>query len=519
VQSTNKLTLHAYQSNCVTRAIDILILQNCVSVLIQSATGSGKTVIAAGLIRQLIEINPSAKFMVVVPSMTLVEQFYNTLVRDMGIPAAVLHNTLKADKYGRPFSTKLGNVIITMPETFSGVVAGNSDLKLPLFWTADYLFMDEAHKNTAASSQAAKNYFPNCKIVGLTATPRREQNKDGEHLWSWYADRMITAASIADLIAMGFIVKPVVTRRPKGSHVVNDWLEYTKDSANKRTILVTTEVQFAESYEKAFRAAGVRAQLIEGKQTMAERQRYFKQFEDGLIDVLCSVDSLCEGFDCKPAKFLIIDRNMVSIALMHQCAGRVTRADGEKTAGYIFDYGNNMELDNIETKQWTHFDYAPDVKFTKRKSAHSASDFKNKKLAYTCEACLHVYDAAKHNKCTAAGCDQAADLKCRTNSREVLEKICGLPVVDIASYKLMKKMVEGAMSRPDIKAVETDTLTLRQKELAKVEAFLFAGNKVFDASNPSYAIINRIFAEDLNLDDPIDFCPFTCAGAVDLLAA
>ncbi len=500
------LTLHNYQSNAVANAINHLIIQDCLSVLIQSATGSGKTVIAAGLIQKLVESNSSYKFLIVVPSMTLVEQFYNTL-EDMRISPSVLHNTLKSDKNGKVFNTKHRNIIITMPETFAGVVAGTSVLKLPMGWRADFLFMDEAHKNTAASSQAARDFF-SCKIVGLTATPRREQNKDGEHLWSWYGDRMIVAATTKDLIKMGRIVKPRVVRRPTNSNVVQDWLEYTKNDTNKRTILVTTEVQFAERFEKSFKAAGVRAQLIEGKQTMVERQRYFKLFEAGLIDVLCSVDSLCEGFDCQPAKYLIVDRNMVSIALMHQCAGRVLRAYPGKTEGVIHDYGKNLELDNIENKVWTPLDYAPNVKDITREGTASASDVRSKKLAYSCGECLHVYDAAEHAKCTS--CGARTDIKCVTTPREVLIKIGGAEVIDINSYRFIKHQV---------KVANTSVGAFRAKKLADIGAQFLNDGKIFEASHYAAIMINKIFADDLNLDDPIDFCPHTWTKAVDVLAA
>ena len=501
------LTLHKYQSNAVANAFNHLIVQDCLSVLIQSATGSGKTVIAAGLIERLLKLNTKFNFLIVVPSMTLVEQFYNTLVRDMGIPASVLHNTLKADRKGRPFSQKHGNIIITMPETFAGVVAGTSDLVLPLGWRADFLMMDEAHKNTAASSQAAKDFF-SCKIIGLTATPRREQNKDGEHLYAWYGERMIVAATTKELIAMGFIVKPRVVRRPKNSNVVKDWLDYTAGDTNKRTILVTTEVQFAKQFEQAFRKAGVRAQLIEGKQTMALRQKYFNDFELGKIDVLCSIDSLCEGFDCKPAKYLVVDRNMVSIALMHQCAGRVLRAYPGKLEGVIHDYGDNTELDNIENKIWTWMDYAPDVKDITESRTASASDVRNKKLAYSCDSCLHVYDAAEHVNCTS--CGAKTDLKCVTTPREVLIKICGAEVVNFTSYKFIKEQV---------KAANASIPEFRTKKLANIGTMYLQDGKIFDANHYAALMINKIFADDLNLDDPIAFCPHTFAEAVDKLAA
>lgn len=502
------LTLHNYQSNAVANAVSCLIVEDQPSVLIQSATGSGKTVIGAGLIQSLLKINPSFKFLIVVPSMTLVEQFYNTLVRDMGLPASVLHNTLKSDKKGRTFSQKHGNIIITMPETFAGVVAGNSDLRLPLGWCADFLMMDEAHKNTAASSQAAKDFFT-CKIIGLTATPRREQNKDGEHLFAWYGERMIVAATTKQLIAMGFIVKPRVVRRPTNSNVVQDWLEYTKNDANKRTILVTTEVQFAKRFETAFRKAGINAQLIEGRQSIALRQKYFNDFENGDIDVLCSIESLCEGFDCKPAKYLIVDRNMVSIAFMHQCAGRVLRTYPGKTEGVIHDYGKNLELDNIENKVWSPLDYAPNVKDITKTREASANDVRSKKLAYNCDACLHVYDAAEHASCTS--CGAKTDIKCVTTPREVLVKICGAEIIDIGNFRELKRRVAIANQSQVQKARET--------HLEHIGTLFFGNGQIFDSKHYASIVINEIFANDLNIDDPIAFCPHTFSEAVDRLAA
>lgn len=519
------VTLHAYQSLCVDKAIDLLIREDQPSVLIQSATGSGKTMIAGAMIKILSQALMGTKVLVVLPSMTLVEQFYGTLVDSYGLKVMVLHNELTKDKNGRRFNkTEAANIILTMPETFAGVITGESNLQLPSGWAANFMYMDEAHKNTAASSQGAREFFPLCKIIGLTATPRREQNKDGEHLYSWYGERLVVAATTEQLIDGGFIVAPNIEHLSDKLPIVSEWQARFGDFTNKRTIIICEDTKYAVELEKQFNKVA-RAQIITAgsevygvkTQTYAERQRYFAAFERGEIDVLVSVDSLCEGFDCKCAHILVIARSMTSKALIHQVAGRVLRVFEGKEFGYILDFGNNSELDVIRTKVWTPLDYAPDVSHVVRGVRVTPNALRTGKLAYACDACPHVYDARAHASCTA--CGTKAEIETSFTVRDFLNQLYG-GEIDGAFWKAQKLALEKHMTRVNavVGGMRFDAWTKSAEEFNVVFRKTVFIPETQKAISPKWSFLDAILKQNLPLDHVIKVSASEFDKVLDLFA-
>jgi superfamily II DNA or RNA helicase len=518
MQNKNK-QLYVYQRNAINKAFDILITQDKPSVLIQSTVGSGKTWMCSGTITELLKYNPNFKFLVVVPSVTLVEQFYDTLHDDFGFQPAVLHNELKQNKHGRRFHTGNSNIIITMPDTFAGIVKGTSNLVLPKDWQADFIAMDEAHQNTASSSQAARDYFPNCKVIGLTASPRREQNKDGEHLWNWYEDRMIVAESTRNLINGGFIVEPKIMHRPTNSVVVDDWLKFIGVKENKRTIIVTTDTGEAEQYVKQFEKEGVRVQIITAGsdvfevagQTVATRQKYFKALEDGELDVLVSVNSLCMGFDCKPVANLIVTRTMQSISLMHQIIGRVVRAFPGKTDALVLDYGNNIEFDNFVNKIWTYLDYAPNVISVGARGSITPGQLRKSRAAFACESCNHVYDLNVSAICQA--CGNIGRVQCKSTVRDMFCKAINSETIDQAELRELYKHINSAA---------TSVGNFKQGHFERINTRFFKGNRVLgNNAAPAFKLLGEalLAKKNVKLDTEIVYDSYEHVAVVDLLAA
>lgn len=415
------------------------------SVLVQAATGAGKTYIGFDFISEYLLRDASHKVQIVVPTVALVEQFHETAQR-FGFKVSVYHGELKyrIDSAGHKVEMKYdatARINITLPDTFATLLDGKNHYGFDFRWTPTLLMMDEAHKNTSASSQAFKKWAPNAWVLGMTATPRREQNDAGEHLMDWYGDNLIVAASFDELVEAGRIVPPSIHEFKDSDNEFDKWAALTEGHANKATMVIARDTKEAIAYVDGFRKRfpHLTVELITSvgdkdadiaQQTPKQRQMLQNKFKRGVIDVLVSVDTLCEGFDAPRAKFVMIMRSMTSEALYHQVVGRVLRmftcpTSGEvKEFGYVMDFGgNHKKFGSIADRVWTPMDYAPTISvvFNKDQRATTGQIRKSSKLMISCRCCQKVYDARSRVECPA--CNQAHTAHVMVEVKDIYEKV------------------------------------------------------------------------------------------------
>lgn len=284
------------------------------AVLLQSATASGKTVIAASLTSEHLKEDFHNKVLVLVNLQVLVGQTSDTLLA-LGVDNAVLHDEITETKNGRKLEFKPSRTILTMPETLINTILGKNDLIWDSSFVPTLIIIDEAHKGTSSRYQQIRDMFPNAKIVGLTATPYRDQNEEGEHLTEWYKDNLITTISIQDLIKIGRLVQPKYHSIDYNEEqLIEVWKKYTTGHKNKQTIIFTQDTQHSLKLNEVFQKAGIKSQIVTSgsdvgeqyvtKQTVKQRNKIYKQFEDEELTVLISVVALCEGFDAPTLNFV-----------------------------------------------------------------------------------------------------------------------------------------------------------------------------------------------------------------------
>lgn len=403
-------TLEAFQSSAVAKLHNALVKAK--RALLQSATGSGKTVIAGQFVMEHLAADPRNNVLCLVQLQALVNQFYTTFSKGFGIDVSVLHETITRSKEGERLAyNPNGRFQLTMPETFYNTV-GLID-KNKLTWNANWeptlILIDEAHKATSLYYQMIRDMFPDALILGMTATPFREKNKDGECLVEWYGDNLITTISVRELIDLKRLVAPKHFEI-KGGNVVKTWLEMTEGEDNKATIVFAKNTRHAAALLKAFLKAGATAEQITSVddeeagtkfQTANERNRIYRAFDNGDIDVLVSVSALCEGFDATRARYCFIDRTVGNHALYHQMIGRVIRAHEGKLDAIVVDFVGNKHP-AIEDYQWSIEAAKPSVKHLGEERSMSDDAFqKATNVFVNCltEDCHRVFDAKAHAHC------------------------------------------------------------------------------------------------------------------------
>jgi superfamily II DNA or RNA helicase len=211
------------------------------------------------------------------------------------------------------------------------------------------IVIDEVHHGTSATYRAVIDYFPDAKLVGLTATPDR---LDGEALGQ-ILDSVAYRMELGDAIREGLLA-PVRMRvvkvdaidfsqirtvagelhqgdldaimaREEALHgVARPTVELT---GNRPTIVFTTSIDNAVRLAEIIdRYAGrTAATVVHSKLSDVDRAEAFRLYESGERQFLVNVGVTCEGYDYPPTSCVVLGRPTKSRALVTQMVGRGTR--------------------------------------------------------------------------------------------------------------------------------------------------------------------------------------------------
>lgn len=474
------MNFHDYQINASNKVIDFLN-DSGERILLHSPTGSGKTFIGGKIIIDLPE--KFKKVLFIVNKEALLLQAYKTLYRKLNIPCFIVHNKINKDRDLRPVNKDGTNckVLITL--------IGSSD-NIPDDFVPDLIIIDEAHKGTASSFQGLVEQY-GVPVVGLTATPHRAKDKDGESLHEWYGDNLISTIPYKELVERGFLTPLKYVALTDEAHVVNTWLHYTNGHENKRTILFTRDTRHSLEMKEAFLKNGITAEIItsgdeEGlvaNQSTEVRNEIFNKFEAGQIDVLISVIALCEGFDEPLAKFCFICRRIAdaNVALFHQICGRVSRPCEGKDYGYVIDFGDNyVRFGTLEDYEYTDLAYSNPVKVVSDKDKIHAGVAERRRLMVRCKECQHVYDLGKGARCIH--CDTKNNVTVYSNVGDLRNQL--LKHVNRNTFEKFKaaNKFQGKSEANEVKAIKHLCMIMARAQSTRQEAVF---NKIyFEAFDP-----------------------------------
>ncbi|MEN9926584.1 MAG: Edwardsiella phage [Pseudomonadota bacterium] len=162
--------------------------------------------------------------------------------------------------------------------------------------------------------------------------------------FKYYAPDSDLDASSLPVTASGEISKQALRQRVVESHLVGDvvdqWHRFAK---GKQTIVFADSVATSNEIAAAFRAAGVKAEALDGATDDAIRDKAVDGFSDGSLTVLVNVDLFDEGFDVPGAECAILARPTESLNKYLQMCGRVLRIAKGKEFAIIIDPVRNWE--------------------------------------------------------------------------------------------------------------------------------------------------------------------------------
>ena len=190
------MQLHPFQTNIVDE-FEQKVAAGMRRIIIACATGGGKTVIAAEIIKRAVATSKRVVF--IAHRNELLSQAHDKLQR-FGINAGIIK--AGRDKDLRPQAL----VQVCGIQTLHARAVRAKSMELP---PAEIVFVDEAHHVRAQTYMSIIAQYPDAIIVGLTATPARG---DGRGLGTVF-EAMIEAPQVPALIDGAYLVPAKISRR------------------------------------------------------------------------------------------------------------------------------------------------------------------------------------------------------------------------------------------------------------------------------------------------------------------
>lgn len=275
----------------------------------------------------------------------------------------------------------------------------------------DLIIVDEAHHATAGTWKKIISYWPNAKVLGVTATPCRGDGTGLSVACGGMFDDIVIGPQIRELIDGGYLVAPKVYApleridlsaiKVKMGDFVTAELEqavdkpmitghavehYIKLCSGAPAVAFCVSVAHAQHVAEQFRAAGFVAYAVDGSMEDEVRKKILNGLGNGSVQIVCSCDLISEGTDIPAIGCAILLRPTKSLGLFIQQVGRALRPSAGKDCAIILDHVGNVLTHGMpdEDRAWT-LDGEP--KRSKRKSEPSIK-------IDQCEKCYAIYAPA-----------------------------------------------------------------------------------------------------------------------------
>lgn len=335
------MKLREYQVDLVNKTRD-LMRQGTRSILICSEVGSGKTLLAAHMLKAAASKGMSSFF--ICHRVELVRQSLRAFYGEGIACGVVASGFLQEPKH------------LVQICSIQTLVHRWHKLRKPTL-----LVWDESHHMGAASWSKLYAQYPQAFHILLTATPRRLDQKG----LGAYAKVMLRGPSMRWLIdnkflsdykifvpsqinvegvhkRMGdYVSSELAERVDKPTITGNAVAEYKKRAFGKRAIARGVSIQHSKHIAEQFNAAGIPARHVDGDTPAYEREAAMKSFTSGETLVLTNVDLFSEGVSVDSVECLLDLRPTQSLTLWLQFCGRALRTAPGKTHAIILDMAGN----------------------------------------------------------------------------------------------------------------------------------------------------------------------------------
>lgn len=346
------IKLRDYQQYAVNSVFDYFA-ENEGNPLIALPTGTGKSLVLAGLIERILKTWPDQKVLCLTHVKELIEQDEKALLKLWPTaPSAVFSASLKR--------RDVGSV------TFGGVATVHRSVDQ--FLDTNIILVDEAHLVSPRGNTMYRKLFetirkhnPTVKIIGTTATVYRMGQgllTEGDNAlfddvccdmtdrdsFNWFIDQgylspliprpMMTEFDLSDVSTMnGDYKKDELAKAVDIDEVNLNAIDeiMTMGSDRKKWLLFATSIEHAEHLAIRLRERGIETGIVHSKMKDEKRDEVLNDFRAGKLRAVVNQNILTTGFDDPEIDLIAVLRPTKSASLWVQMLGRGTRpvyADG-----------------------------------------------------------------------------------------------------------------------------------------------------------------------------------------------
>ncbi len=321
--------------------------------LIVSATGTGKTVVAAFDFKRYFQKNQQATFLFIAHRKEILEQ-------SLACFRAVLRDQNFGELYVGSYRPTKSNKLFMSIQTFHSQESWNN--------TAtdyyDYIIVDEFHHAEAPTYRKLLEYYTPKILLGLTATPER---MDGREILEFFDGRIAAEIRLHEAIERKMLcpfqyfgVSDCVDLSrlawSRGGYIVSE-LEKVYTTNDIRTRLIydavrkyipnveeviglgfCVSIKHAEHMAKTFNKYGIPSAFLVGSSDEKTREDIQYQLRNREIKFIFVVDLFNEGIDIPEINTVLFLRPTESLTVFLQQLGRGLRLYGGKEGLTVLDF-------------------------------------------------------------------------------------------------------------------------------------------------------------------------------------
>lgn len=402
-------------------------------VLMQLATGGGKTATASRMIRNAV--------------MRSTRVWFNVHRRELGAQVAKAL-AKEGIEYGLVMPGARANIDAPVQICSIPTLVNRLDRMAP----PGLIVFDECHHVAAGSWSKIALAYPDAFQIGLSATPQR---LDGAGLADYF-DAMVCGPSVSWLIDNGYLCdfrlfSPNTIDRSKLGKLAGEFRSdqsslmmsdpkivgnvidhYQQHAPNTRGLAFCTSVKTSQAYAARFTERAIPSVHIDGKTHDTVRDQIMRDFEAGHIRVLCNVDLFGEGYDCPALETVMLLRPTMSLAMYLQQVGRALRPADGKAYATILDHVGNSDFHGDP-------DIDRDWPLTSGKASKKADEVPSPRVCPTC----YAHNRAGSQRCKVCGNNFPVQ------SRE-LDEVAGDLTEKEIERRLQNQMLETAAQAQDL---------------------------------------------------------------------
>ncbi|MFM8234243.1 MAG: DEAD/DEAH box helicase [Holophagaceae bacterium] len=339
-------------------------IENRFRGIVEVCTAGGKTLFATTCMEKWLDIHSNSKVLVIVPTISLLDQWFLTLTDDLNInPQSIScwpeESNLESQFHIMVVNTARKKSHLVIKDTISMIIA------------------DECHRYASVENAKALEHSTLCTL-GLSATAERSSDDGLENilipslgpiiytydLTQAHKDEIISDYEIFNIklhflneekkdynllskrlaIAMSqndeLKIKSISRQRARVSQAafnrIPTTIKIVEENRGKRTIVFHEQIEKAEVLYQQLQKRGHSVAIYHSGIDPVARRASLRRFRTGIIDILVCCRALDEGIDIPEAEIAIIAASTSSSRQRIQRIGRVIRLNSGKDKAKIY---------------------------------------------------------------------------------------------------------------------------------------------------------------------------------------